>query len=61
MIMDKKEKEIKNKEVDNSVKNEIDFSKRYCLGCEMGYENQQGHMGGCLPSEEEMWEMDNSK
>ena len=33
-----------------------DFSKRYCLGCEMGYENQQGHMGGCLPSEEEMWD-----
>ena len=39
----------------------IDLSKRYCLGCEMGYENQQGHMGGCLPSEEEMWDMDNSK
>ena len=36
-----------------------DLSKRYCLGCEMGYENQQGHMGGCLPSEEEMWDMDN--
>jgi hypothetical protein len=52
----KKEKEKEEPKETNPIS--PDLSKRYCLGCEMGYENQQGHMGGCLPSEEEMWEMD---
>ena len=52
----KKEKEKEAPKETNPVS--PDLSKRYCLGCEMGYENQQGHMGGCLPSEEEMWEME---
>jgi len=57
--MDSKKEQEEPKEKPKSVL--TDLSKRYCLGCEMGYENQQGHMGGCLPSEEEMWDMDNSK
>ena len=36
----------------------IDLSKRYCLGVRWDT-RIKGHMGGCLPSEEEMWEMDN--
>ena len=54
--MDSKKEQEEHKEKTKPV--QTDLSKRYCLGCEMGYENQQGHMGGCLPSEEEMWYMD---
>ena len=57
--MDSKKEQVEHKEKTKPVL--TDLSKRYCLGCEMGYENQQGHMGGCLPTEEEMWDMDNSK
>ena len=57
--MDIKKEQEEHKEKTKPV--QVDLSKRYCLGCEMGYENQQGHMGGCLPSEEEMWDIDNSK
>ena len=54
--MDSKKEKEEHKEKTKPV--QVDLSKRYCLGCEMGYENQQGHMGGCLPSEEEMWNME---
>ena len=52
--MDNKKEKEEQKETTKTVATDLD--KRYCLGCEMGYENQQGHMGGCLPSEEEMCE-----
>ena len=52
--MDNKKETEEQKETTKTVA--TDLGNRYCFGCEMGYENQQGHMGGCLPSEEEMCE-----